>query len=126
MIYDLKKPGYGAAVFGMTARAGRPLPALAGILAAHAMIHTAEGELFREVLRHAAASCRLSIHATPERNAYEYASAMVGISAAQMQEQISSLGRGLGPSWREDHKLATLAAWVALKAARGRSGTPKG
>ena len=38
---------------------GRPLPALEKILASHALIHTADGELFREALLHASARCGL-------------------------------------------------------------------
>src|SRR3989454_5649381 len=45
---------------GLLLASGRPLPALERILASHALIHTADGELFREALLHeiGRASCR--------------------------------------------------------------------
>ena len=31
-----------------------------------------------------------------------------------LQQRIGELGRSLGPPWRQDEKLASLAAWIAL------------
>ena len=44
---------------GLLLASGRPLPTLEKILASHALIHTADGELFREALLHASARCGL-------------------------------------------------------------------
>jgi len=44
---------------GLVLASGRPLPALDKILASHALIHTADGELFREALLHASDRCSL-------------------------------------------------------------------
>jgi hypothetical protein len=38
------------------------------------------------------------------------------LDAADLQQQITELGRSLGPPWRQDEKLASLAAWIALAA----------
>src|SRR5260370_20873619 len=40
---------------GLLLASGRPLPELEKILGSHALIHTADGELFREALLHASA-----------------------------------------------------------------------
>ena len=44
---------------GLLLASGRPLPVLEKILASHALIHTADGELFREALLRASARRRL-------------------------------------------------------------------
>src|SRR5258707_4211494 len=44
---------------GFLLSSGRPLPALEKILASHALIHTADGELFREAILHASSRCGL-------------------------------------------------------------------
>src|SRR6266853_1619340 len=44
---------------GLLLASGRPLPVLEKILASHALIHTADGELFREALLAASARCGL-------------------------------------------------------------------
>src|SRR5689334_14580510 len=43
--------GYEVADAAILLASGRPLPSLADILASHALIHTAEGEFFRQVVR---------------------------------------------------------------------------
>ena len=55
---EIEAQGYALTSFGLLLASGRPLPALAKILASHSIIHTADGELFREALLHAAAAHR--------------------------------------------------------------------
>ncbi len=81
---------------------GRPLPDLATTLRSHALIHTAEGEFFREVLVSALESCSLLASKMRERD------------IRGLQTRIAGLGKSLGPPWTQDEKLASLAAWVAL------------
>src|SRR5712692_3923950 len=50
---DLQKQGVNPTRCGLLLASGRPLPSLEKILASHALIHTADGELFREALLHA-------------------------------------------------------------------------
>jgi len=54
---------------------GRALPSLQKILASHALIHTAEGEFFRNVVREACESCHLSVAGIRERELDERANA---------------------------------------------------
>src|SRR5712691_293815 len=56
---DLKGQGYQVTACGLLLSSARPLPVLAAILASHALIHTAEGELFRDVLTYASEHHRL-------------------------------------------------------------------
>jgi hypothetical protein len=90
--------GYRVAAAAILLGSGRALPALPKILAAHPLIHTAEGEFFRDVVRQA---CRhLEIPAT-----------------GFPQKALTSAGhpqRPLGPPWTTDHKNAALAAAMLL------------
>jgi len=118
-IIDLRTKGYEVTACGILVRLGRPLPPFAKIIASHALIHTAEGVMFRDVLRHGAERCGLTVSTTRERDARDHAAEVLGIPASDIQDRIQQLGRELGPPWREDQKLATLAAWVALQTRRG-------
>jgi hypothetical protein len=93
---------------------GRPLPKLEHILASHALIHTADGELFREGLRAACAGCDLPVEDIREKELFAMASTALGIQTATLQRRIAGLGRALGPPWSQDEKFAALAAWLTL------------
>ncbi len=93
---------------------GRPLPSLSKILASHALIHTAEGEFFRNAVRKACERLKLSVTAIRERELDERAKTAFGNAASPVQRRISSLGSSIGPPWTKDHKTAALAAAMIL------------
>ncbi len=93
---------------------GRPLPGLEQILASHALIHTADGELFRESLRGACSRCDLPIEGIREKELFATASAALGIEPTALKRRIAALGKSLGPPWSQDEKFAALAAWLTL------------
>lgn len=93
---------------------GRPLPSLAKILASHPLIHTAEGEFFRDGVRKACERLEISVAEIRERDLDEQAKTTFGNAANRMQRRISSLGRSIGPPWTKDHKTAALAASIIL------------
>lgn len=93
---------------------GRPLPALAAILASHALIHTAEGEFYRAALREACESCGLTVSGWKERDLMTTAAQMLHRPAEELQGALAKLGKTVGPPWRQDEKLAALGAWVLL------------
>ena len=93
---------------------GRPLPPLSKILASHALIHAAEGEFFREAFSKACEGLDLSVSGFQERKLDEYVQTTFGKAATRMWQQISTLGRSLGPPWTKDQKTAALAALVVL------------
>ncbi len=93
---------------------GRPLPPLAKILASHALIHAAEGEFFREVFSKACADLELSVTGVRERDLDERVKTALGKGAARIRQQISTMGRAIGPPWTTDQKTAALAALVVL------------
>jgi hypothetical protein len=93
---------------------GRPLPSLSKILASHALIHTAEGEFFRNAVRKACERLKISVTAIRERELDQRAKTTFGNAVSRVQRRISSLGRSIGPPWTKDHKTAALAASMVL------------
>jgi len=93
---------------------GRKLPEFEKILASHALIHTADGELFREAIRHCCARAKLPLTAIKERELLAAASKRLNKRPEFLNRQVAALGKSLGPPWTQDEKLATLAAWLTL------------
>ena len=93
---------------------GRALPTLAKILAAHPLIHTAEGEFFRRAVRGACERLKVSVAAIPERELEERAKAAFGKGGGSVQRRLATLGSSVGPPWTKDHKAAALAALMVL------------
>jgi hypothetical protein len=114
---ELRQRGLGVAGCGIVLASGRPAPTLAEALASHAMIHTAEGELFRAALVAACESCELRTTRVRERELFARAEAELGLPAAELRRRATAMGRELGPPWRQDHKHAAIAAWLALGSA---------
>ncbi len=90
---------------GILFAAGRALPELPAILRSHALIHTAEGEFYREALMRACGACSLPVVRVKEREVW---------ATEDLQRRINALGKTLGPPWRQDEKLAAMAGWTAL------------
>ena len=99
----LRSQGHEVAGCGIVLGSGKALPGLEGILASHALIHTAEGEMFREVLVWAARQLGLPVTGVPAK----------GLDSASL-ERIGSFGKMVGPPWTEDQKYATVVALMAL------------
>lgn len=93
---------------------GRPLPDLAAILASHALIHTAEGEFYRAVLRKACDCCGVPEIGVKERDLTSKAVQALGRSAEDLHSMVAAFGKVAGSPWRQDEKLAALAAWLVL------------
>jgi hypothetical protein len=96
------------------------------VLASHALIHAAEGEMFREALRHAGKRAGVSVLEVKEKELVLVAIEVLGIAEAKVKHRLGALGRAAGPPWAEDQKLAVLAAWIALASGntRGLPGHP--
>lgn len=114
---------------GLLLASGRPLPELEKILSSHALIHTADGELFREALLHASASCGLKEFTIKEKELLDRAAAAFRCKPNVLVRRVTELGRTLGAPWSQDEKFATLAAWMALSipsksASKGRGRLP--
>lgn len=114
---NLAAEGFNLNRCGLLLASGRPLPRLPKILASHSLIHTADGELFREALLHASARCGLKAVKIKERELLDSASQALRKKPSEIKRRIAELGRPLGPPWSQDEKLAALVAWLAAASA---------
>ena len=105
--YELKR-------CGLLLASGRPLPALPQILASHALIHTADGELFREALLHASLRCGFEMFTAKESELLERASYALHLKPDELVRCLANLGYALGSPWTQDEKFAALVAWLSL------------
>jgi hypothetical protein len=119
---DLREKGYKAVACGLLMASGCPLPGLAATLASHALIHTAEGEFFREAVANAGESSKLPILRIKERELVETAGSKFRVSPEELGRRVTELGRTLGPPWRQDEKYAALVASLALADSRVKKG----
>ena len=90
---------------------------VAEIVRVHAMMHAAEGVLYRDVV---AAACRelgLEVVRTLERDLTETAAAILDTEPGALGRRLADMAAGLGPPWNEDYRLAALAAWLGLAGA---------
>lgn len=99
---------------GIPESAARAPDDLARVLSSHALLHTAEGELFRESIASAAHFRCLHVHRLPAREVLAHVASVLGRSEDDLTRTVQELGKLLGPPWTKDEKEATLAAWVAL------------
>jgi hypothetical protein len=93
---------------------GRALPELEQILASHALIHAADGELFRDSLRAACTLCDLPVEGVREKELFAAASKAFRLQPAVLKRRIAGFGKFLGPPWSQDEKFAALGAWLSL------------
>ena len=99
---------------GIVLASGRALPSLEAMLRSHAMVHTAEGELYRAAIARAAKNLSWRCVRVPERDLYKLASKRLRIPEPKLKLRITEMGRAVGSPWSADEKCATLIAWLAL------------
>lgn len=112
---ELAAQGYNITATALLVASGRPLPALQQILASHPLIHTAEGELFREVVSNACQTLRIPVARYRERDLEDIAKASLASLTENAKQKLADAGKKLGPPWTADHKAAALAAYIALQ-----------
>ena len=121
---DLREKGHDVVGCGILLGSGRPATTLAATLASHALIHTAEGELFRDVLIRASEHYDLRVTGVRERELYARGAAELGATADALQRRVTEMGRAVGSPWTQDEKHAALIGWLALAARSRRSKGP--
>jgi len=102
-IKALRSQGHEVVGCGVVLGSGKALPGLEKILTSHPLLHTAEGEMFRDVVVWAAKECGLPVTGVQEKS----------LAPASL-ERIGSLGKLIGPPWTQDQKYATVAALMSL------------
>jgi hypothetical protein len=93
---------------------GRVLPELPQILASHAMIHTAEGQFFRNVFAHACEQIKVPVMKIREKELEALAARELRLTPTKIKSKFADLGHELGPPWTQDQKFAALAAWLLV------------
>jgi hypothetical protein len=111
---ELGNKGYELARGALLLASGKALPGLEGILRSHALIHTADGEHFREALRHSCADCSVEITCIKERELLERGVKTLRTKRDRLLRRLTELGTGFGAPWTQDEKYAALAAWLVL------------
>jgi hypothetical protein len=111
---ELGDAGFKPVGCGLLLSSGRLPATLAGILASHTLIHSAEGELFRNALAQASRHCKLPLTTVKERELFDRAAAELDLALDDIQLHVAEMGRSIGPPWRQDEKFAALVAWLAL------------
>ena len=114
LIEELRDRDYALTACAVVLASGRALPSLPKILASHPLIHTAEGEFFRRAVWNASEKLKIQVSGVRERDLETQAKSVLGKSAAAAVKKISKMGKLIGPPWTQDHKSATLAAWIIL------------
>ena len=121
LVGELERAGDTVSRCGLLLAAGKPVGGeLAVILASHARIHAAEGELFRSVLLRAAERRGLEVRGVRERDVYALGASELGLREPALRARLDRMREALGPPWTQDEKLAALAGWLALPPQRGR------
>ncbi len=111
---EIEKQGYELARCALLLASGRALPGLEGILQSHALIHTADGELFREALRCSSEDCGLEMACIKERELLDRGVKALRTKRDKLLRRLTGLGSAFGSPWTQDEKYAALAAWLVL------------
>ncbi len=110
----LASEGFSLRKVALLTGSGRSTSDLAAVMASHALIHTAEGELFREALAFASQEAGLSLERVREKTIFEVAEARLRVPQTELQSALIEMGKALGPPWTQDQKQSALAAWLSL------------
>jgi hypothetical protein len=114
LVAELDRSGYHVEIAAIVSESAKQLPPIETILKSHALIHTAEGELYRSVFAKASAACGLRAMRIARKELEPRARAALGISEAALGECLAALGKASGRPWAADQKQSALAAIVAL------------
>jgi len=114
MLVVVRGEGYEVTGGCLLLASGRQLGSIKSTLASHALIHTAEGQFFRQALREAATACAIAISGEKERDIVARSARSLRVPVPRLEQRLTELGRDVGPPWRQDEKLAALAAWLVL------------
>jgi len=124
LLADLRRDGVRVEV-AVVPEARPKLPdTVAEVVRVHALMHAAEGVLYRDVV---AAACRelgLEVVRTLERDLPETAAAILDVAPAALASRVTDMAAGMGPPWNEDYRIAALAAWLGLAGAGSRQDEP--
>jgi hypothetical protein len=125
MIDELRAKGYEPVAAGIVLGGGRLPSSLEAILRSHPLVHTAEGELFRQALIAASEACELRVSGVSGRELYAKVASELGVDAEHLRNQLGEAGKSAGKPWAQDQKEAMAVAWSALAAATRSRGAKR-
>jgi hypothetical protein len=99
---------------GMVAPEPKALPPIEKILKSHALVHAAEGELYRRVFVEAGAALGKRPTRVPADQLAKRVAAGLEVTAAKLEARLAALGKASGKPWAADQKQAALVAWLTL------------
>jgi hypothetical protein len=94
----------------------RDVPVLEKVLASHALLHLAEGELYRGAICDAADGRGCTVVPIDPKHGITETAQAVGVAPEPFARRLTDLRQELGAPWQADHRLATAAALAALHA----------
>ena len=106
-VAQVRAAGFEPLAGGLLLAAGRSLPGLPEVLESHALIHAAEGELFRDVLRQASLRSALRLVEVKERELGARAVRALRRPASALQQRLAQWGEALGPPWTPGEQILT-------------------
>lgn len=116
-VSELSAKGYTVAGSCVLLGSGRLTNCLASTLASHTMIHTAEGDFYRDALKKACEYSGLAVSPIKEKQVWDHAAACLRIPREDLERRVGEMGKSIGPPWRQDEKLCAIAGWLVLKSA---------
>jgi hypothetical protein len=119
-IAGLELSGYETVGCGLLLASGRKVPSLPEVLGSHALIHTADGEHYRNALTRAAAKRDLPVTGVRQKEIWERAASALRLPSGEVKRRIDAAGKPLGPPWTADQKHAAALAWIVLQPAGRR------
>jgi hypothetical protein len=112
---DLAAQGYRVGPAGILESSGRKGGSLVSILSSHALIHSADGDHFRNALAAAARRMGLTVHRVAARDLELQAETGLRQPLGELAIAVMQLGKQAGPPWGADQKKAALLAWLLLE-----------
>ncbi len=116
LVEGLQEKGYRLAGAGILMASGRGAPTLEQALSSHTMLHTAEGDFYRNAIVRACEERKIPMTRVREKELFAQAEKELRRPGKSLERHLSEMGKVLGPPWTQDEKFAALAAWLALAA----------
>jgi hypothetical protein len=115
VVKEMRAQGHDVIRCGLLLASGRPVGTLPAALASHAMLHTAEGQFYRDALREASEHCAVPVMGVREKELFASATEALRLSESEIRRRVAEMGKVVGAPWSQDEKLAAVVAWLALK-----------
>jgi hypothetical protein len=112
---DLARPHGSLVAVGVTGFP-RDVPALGTVLKSHALLHLAEGELYRGAICDAAHGRGLTVVPIHPKDGITDTAHALGAAPETFAQRLADLRAEVGAPWQADHRFATAAALAALHA----------